>query len=142
MYRYPDGTFRVGKPAYLVIDGHVIPFDSTTPEQRAAKGYYEARPVQRKAFTSYETRWELGQDLIYREVVIDAVEDATARDEALAGQVRDRRDALLRACDWTQLPDTALSDERAVAWAAYRQALRDVPQQEDFPKGVMWPEVS
>lgn len=60
--------------------------------------------------------------------------------ETLAADVRERRDELLRACDWTQLPDTALTGEQATAWAAYRQALRDVPQQGGFPASVDWPE--
>jgi hypothetical protein len=54
-------------------------------------------------------------------------------------EVRGRRDELLRACDWTQLSDTALTEEQATAWAAYRQALRDVPQQTGFPNSVTWP---
>ena len=41
--------------------------------------------------------------------------------------VRSERNALLSASDWTQLPDTALSDSKKTEWATYRQALRDVP---------------
>ena len=41
--------------------------------------------------------------------------------------VRSERNALLSASDWTQLPDTALSDSKKTQWATYRQALRDVP---------------
>ena len=41
--------------------------------------------------------------------------------------VRSERNALLSASDWTQLPDTALSDLKKTEWATYRQALRDVP---------------
>lgn len=42
-------------------------------------------------------------------------------------QVRRVRDALLAACDWTQLPDAALTPERAERWRRYRQQLRDLP---------------
>ena len=41
--------------------------------------------------------------------------------------VRSERNALVSASDWTQLPDTALSDSKKTEWATYRQALRDVP---------------
>ena len=41
--------------------------------------------------------------------------------------VRSERNALLSASDWTQLPDTALSDSKKTEWATYRQSLRDVP---------------
>ena len=50
--------------------------------------------------------------------------------------VRERRDLLLARSDWTQLPDAPVD---AAAWATYRQALRDVPQQDGFPASVAWP---
>jgi len=50
--------------------------------------------------------------------------------------VRAERDARLLACDWTQLPDVPLAIQGA--WAAYRQALRDVPNQPD-PLHIVWP---
>lgn len=42
-------------------------------------------------------------------------------------QVRSQRDQLLAQSDWTQMPDSPLPDEIKAAWAAYRQALRDLP---------------
>lgn len=43
-----------------------------------------------------------------------------------------RNDALL-LCDWTQLPDSPLSDEKKTEWANYRQAMRDLPGQQADP---------
>ena len=40
--------------------------------------------------------------------------------------VRDRRHGLLSASDWTQLPNSPLSDSKKAEWATYRQALRDM----------------
>jgi len=57
-------------------------------------------------------------------------------DKEIAAQVRAERDRLLAACDWTQVLDAPVDQ---TAWAAYRQALRDVPQQEGFPTDVAWP---
>ncbi len=54
----------------------------------------------------------------------------------LAAQLRAQRNALLSASDWTQLNDAPV--DRA-AWAVYRQALRDVPQQAGFPTVIDWP---
>ena len=58
-----------------------------------------------------------------------------------AEEIRSDRDALLAKSDWTQLPDaqSAMSTELKAAWATYRQALRDVPQQEGFTANVLWP---
>lgn len=50
--------------------------------------------------------------------------------------VRNRRDSLLTACDWTQLPDAPASKRKA--WATYRQALRDITLQTD-PFNITWP---
>ena len=54
-------------------------------------------------------------------------------------QMRSQRNRLLAACDWTQVADVKLTDEQRAAWSAYRQALRDVPEQPDFPWQVTWP---
>lgn len=54
--------------------------------------------------------------------------------------LRARRDELLMECDWTQLPDVPLTQEQRDAWQAYRQALRDVPQQPGAPYDVTWPD--
>lgn len=50
--------------------------------------------------------------------------------------VRTVRDRELAATDWTQLPDAPC--DRA-AWAKYRQALRDLPEQNDDPKLIQFP---
>jgi hypothetical protein len=59
-------------------------------------------------------------------------------DRALAqAKLREQRDLLLIASDWTQLPDVPLSSKQA--WAHYRQALRDLTTQPGFPLTVTWP---
>jgi len=59
------------------------------------------------------------------------------RQLAAAIQVRKERNVLLVQTDWTQLADAPVDVE---AWATYRQALRDVPNQQGFPWSVEWPE--
>lgn len=54
----------------------------------------------------------------------------------ISGMVRHDRNLRLASSDWTQLTDAPV--DRA-AWAAYRQALRDLPQQTGFPENVQWP---
>jgi hypothetical protein len=58
--------------------------------------------------------------------------------EEKAAAIRAERNALLAATDWTQLPD--VPEATREAYAVYRQALRDVPQQATFPDAVVWPE--
>lgn len=49
---------------------------------------------------------------------------------------RDKRNKMLSDSDWTQVLDAPVDK---AAWATYRQALRDVPQQVGFPSTVNWP---
>ena len=51
-------------------------------------------------------------------------------------QIRHYRNQLLATSDWTQIADAPVDQS---AWATYRQALRDVPEQEGFPENVIWP---
>jgi len=60
-------------------------------------------------------------------------EEIAADVAAKAAQVRATRDALLTACDWTQLADSPLTAEKKAEWATYRQALRDLPDAEGWP---------
>jgi hypothetical protein len=50
--------------------------------------------------------------------------------------IRKQRDKLLAACDWTQVPDAPVDQ---AAWAAYRQALRDLPENTTDPANPVWP---
>ena len=51
-------------------------------------------------------------------------------------ETREDRDSRLAACDWHGLSDTVMSEEMT----EYRQALRDVPGQAQFPHEVTWPD--
>jgi hypothetical protein len=57
--------------------------------------------------------------------------------EAEAASIRSRRNTMLADSDWTQVADAPVDKN---AWAVYRQALREVPQQPGFPFSVVWPE--
>lgn len=59
--------------------------------------------------------------------------------ELLALSLRTERDAKLEATDYLLAPDYPISPEDLEAVKAYRQALRDIPEQSGFPKNVQWP---
>ena len=56
--------------------------------------------------------------------------------QQLRDTIRDQRNSLLSSSDWTQLADATVDK---AAWATYRQALRDIPQQAEFPYNVTFP---
>lgn len=73
----------------------------------------------------------------YRELLEQGIEIAPYVEPApTADQVRAERDRLLAESDWTQVADAPVDQ---AAWATYRQALRDVPEQQGFPHDVIWP---
>ena len=51
--------------------------------------------------------------------------------------VRAKRNVLLTESDWTDLPNTPLSNKQE--WLDYRQALRDIPSTFTNPEDVVWP---
>jgi len=64
--------------------------------------------------------------------------EKAAQDAFYLGGIRNKRNALLAACDWTQAADAPVD---AKAWAAYRQALRDLPAKIKNPTAAFeWPE--
>lgn len=65
-----------------------------------------------------------------------SLEDEEKERLALA---RRKRNTLLAASDWTQVEDAPLTRPEKAQWAAYRQALRNVPDEIDAP-GFTWPE--
>lgn len=50
--------------------------------------------------------------------------------------LRMTRDQMLAASDWTQVPDAPVDQ---AAWATYRQALRDLPENTTDPANPIWP---
>jgi hypothetical protein len=60
----------------------------------------------------------------------------------LEREIRAERDFYLEEMDLivaNPLRWAAMTTEQQNAWATYRQALLDVPQQETFPESVTWP---
>lgn len=68
--------------------------------------------------------------------VQDQIDAKVAADNAaLEATERATRDDLLKATDHYGLSDVAMTE----AMTVYRQALRDIPQQEGFPQTITWP---
>ena len=68
---------------------------------------------------------------------MSAEEIQAAKDSAM-GQLRATRNALLLACDWTQIADCTIP--KKTEWATYRQTLRDFPSTvSDARVSIDWP---
>ena len=82
--------------------------------------------------------------------VVDEVAQTVTNDQAQADadalasswdRLRAKRNVLLASSDWTQSPDSPLTDEVIDDWAIYREELRDLPDTTDDPANPTWPEV-
>jgi hypothetical protein len=85
--------------------------------------HYSVGPV----FTDNDDATAAEQEAAYRQRL----------DDEQAERVRADRNQRLADCDWTQLSDAPVDE---LAWAVYRQQLRDVTTQTGFPWDVVWPD--
>jgi hypothetical protein len=53
--------------------------------------------------------------------------------------IREKRNGLLFASDWTQTLDTPLTTEKKAEWTAYRQQLRDLMANIEDPDLIVFP---
>jgi hypothetical protein len=84
-----------------------------------------------------ETNWVSAEDANIGDLYQDGqFLPAPPDTEAEAASARARRNAELAASDWTQLADAPVDN---LAWAIYRQALRDISEQPGFPSTIVWP---
>lgn len=102
---------------------------SFTDEELVKAGY--TGPYEIPSFDQeYQTRrWD-------RENLTYVVEDIS--DEELWSRIRAERNRKLSECDWTMVSDVPVEVNKK-EWEFYRQRLRDIPNQFETPKDVIWP---
>lgn len=61
--------------------------------------------------------------------------------DELESQVRAERDMKIAETDYYMMSDYPSNPKNIEELKVYRQALRDVPKQEGFPRDVRWPDV-
>lgn len=76
------------------------------------------------------------------EWIVEAIPEKTEEEKLAEAteEARAKRDRLLAETDYLMASDYPISDEDREKVKAYRQALRDVPEQEGFPYTIVWPE--
>ena len=95
-----------------------------------ADGNWVEAWVEREMFTEYTDENGDVQTVAAQKTAYDT-ENTAVR----AAAERAKRTALLMETDHCALADVTMTD----AMKTYRQALRDVPQQTDFPDTINWP---
>lgn len=95
-------------------------------------------PLTQKAIEAtpvYDGGWKQQWSI----VALSSYEAQMAREEAMA-ELRAERDRRLTECDWTMLPDAPITADQRAAWTAYRQQLRDLPENTANPLQPVWPQ--
>lgn len=124
---FPSTTFpAVLTPADVEPFGFGMYEFSRHPEPAKYEKTVELEPVKDDQ-NFYRQTWAV--------VPMDDAEKLAA-DERESQEVRAERNAKLLLSDWTQVADAPVDK---AAWAAYRQALRDITGQEGFPWAIIWP---
>lgn len=114
--------------------GVVISHTTITPHDE------EMRELIRRFAQEEGYREKRGEDLSWSVKKIPEKTEAEKREDA-EKSVRAKRDSLISETDYLLASDYPISAEDLEAVKVYRQALRDVPQQEGFPFDVVWPDL-
>lgn len=148
LYPYSKGTFRAENPYTKLKLGVSLIEQYVETEDALANNYVleEVDVLPEPPEFNSDTQYLVYQNLPTRNAanrleigwdIVDMSAEQIAENQNLKNaQARAERDRLLNLTDWTQLADAPVDK---TTWATYRQALRDVPQQEGFPDNVTWP---
>lgn len=134
--QYPEKSFPqdLSQVAWAELGyGFVYLTKKPVPENQITQGVRELPPQQDEHGVFHQT-WEI-YDLDPITAEIASVKDKQEKSE----RIRSQRTRLLQLSDWTQVADVPLLPEQKQQWATYRQALRDITSQPDFPYQVAWP---
>ena len=139
MIEYMTGTPEAVTVERTDAGGALVTLRRQTGEEAPVAEAGEAEQAVCEMY-QYETPYDAGLEAYVR-TNFEAIFAACAEREerALAGLAREKRDALLLACDYTAATDYPATDTERNAWLAYRQALRDMPEQAGFPHEIIWP---
>lgn len=117
-----------------IINGYLIP---KTHAELVRDGIEKA-PVGQRMVIDEDGAPRLVPMTMQEQIATGQIERETA-ETIMALEIRADRAALLSSTDWTQAADSPLSADERARWAAYRQALRDIPVQGGFPWTIQWP---
>lgn len=142
-YPYDYAHLQADNPYTRFADGNVTAaFDGTEAWQAGAR-LVEVAVAERPTHDERTERLQQavpvlvdGQWIAGWNIVAKTDPEIADADAAKAASMRGERNAKLTASDWTQIADAPVN---SLAWANYRQALRDLPAQQGFPWAVTWP---
>jgi len=149
---YPD----IDESDCIVVDG--VKSELEDIDQVDGVYYYE-KINENRSITNYTTVTKVAKALDWQDNTV-AITDTEVSDvtgwtylkghapkkteeqklNELASEIRSKRNSLLAETDYLLMPDYPISQEYLEKVKEYRQQLRDVTKQENFPRVVAFPE--
>lgn len=133
-----------GGDNYIVLRNHQSPFCiCEAPKDENGKYILDIDIIDLVNVLDPQTDEVVGKKAVVNEtkkVNKDATNETAASNRAWE-MFRLQRDRKLLECDWTQGQDAqpTLTASQVVAWAEYRQQLRDLPANTPDPSNPSWP---
>lgn len=119
------------------------------PDAIHGKDFWVVHPVEEnsrtRTGTAFIAKWAVTDrpqptddelEGLYEAHLPELIKDRVARAAQIA---RDTRDALLKETDWVVTRATETGEDIPADMMAYRQTLRDLPEQDGFPEEIDWP---
>lgn len=149
----PKFFYRI-KDATKVDSGwDAVPYPASAADFVGVQIPHQSRTMHHNILRALLTSFVQADPEHYREVAVndddgnkiattvEAIPEPTPEElkERKAAEVRAKRDYLLNQTDFYVSGDYPISAEDLAKVKAYRQALRDIPEQDGFPESVEWP---
>lgn len=134
----------VGRPTQLpTVWANISNFHVLDAEKIKEYGWYPYRFVTTQAgpnqvYNGSNFVIDTNEVVEYQQVRDKTAQEISEEIESTWRAIRDRRNQLLSECDWTQLSDSPLTNQKQTEWQIYRQELRDITNQPD-PFSITWP---
>lgn len=126
---FPNVSFPKVMTPEIWADYSVFPVEVLSPESYDPQTHTISRN-SKPELNEESGAWELGYELM------EIGDEEKARKEVVAeSAAREIRDILLKDSDVWALSDRTMTEEQI----AYRQALRDITDQDGFPFNIDWP---
>lgn len=119
----PDTYTANDDGSYSVVSADELSFINFTDKDPSTGAIWQNVEEVKSFVAAYPNAWSLYSSLPTQE----------EQDAMTASNNRMKRNDLLATSDWTQMPDSPLTDETKTSWATYRTSLRTLPTHENWP---------
>ena len=167
MYRMEDGSVKTQNEIRKIFNNialpqvwtdevfnllNIKPVVSTPPPERTGlytkvvrngivevDGVWQTAWIEKDMFEPLDVLDENGAEVTLTKEAQEA-EYQAGLDRIEEMKVRKKRDLLLSNSDWVSVKAYENNTTTSFEWVTYRQALRDITEQDGFPYNVTWPE--